>query len=142
MVHAFETSTQEGGRGRWISVSSRRAWSTRASSRTGSTSFPITSLIAVGDRNRSPVRSTCAWAHTNQACASFPGCPGPGFMYITVSLMVGLSFYFLLELQNTLSSLEPSSSQSHAHCHGREHLFFQGPNVFQSHLLGLVRRMS
>ncbi|XP_057640773.1 transmembrane protein CCDC163 isoform X1 [Chionomys nivalis] len=38
------------------------------------------------------------------------------------------------ELQNTLSSLEPSSSQFHAHSLGREDLFLQGPKVLGSDL--------
>ncbi|XP_038188765.1 transmembrane protein CCDC163 [Arvicola amphibius] len=38
------------------------------------------------------------------------------------------------ELQNTFSSLEPSSSQSHAHSLRREDLFLQGPKVLRSDL--------
>ncbi|XP_038190335.2 eukaryotic initiation factor 4A-III-like [Arvicola amphibius] len=78
------------------------------------------------------VRSTCEWA----------GGPGPGFKHITVSLMVGLSSYFLIEGQNTLSRLEPSSSQSHTHSPGQEDLFLQGPKVLRSDLSGRCRSRS
>ena len=102
---------------------------------TGTTTFFITSLIVVrGQKQVLSEKSPVNGYIQTRPGGPFQEGPGPGFMHTTVSLMVGFSLYFLLELQNTLSSLEPSSSQSHAHSLGPENLFLQGPKVLWSDL--------